>query len=98
MMKNTCEAFLAIILICFLGEIWAQSGQVDPIGKLTTDFDVPTNGGVRLQTTPPASPFPSPQITSPAVTSNFLGLGDDDTSIPPDTHGAVGPSHVMTML
>ena len=29
---------------------------------------------------------------------SFEALGDDDSVIPPDTMGAVGPAHVMTML
>lgn len=35
---------------------------------------------------------------SPAVTASFLALFDNDTAIPPDTMGAVGPDHVMTTL
>ena len=34
----------------------------------------------------------------PLVSTNFLALGDPGNIIPPDTHGAVGPDHVMTML
>jgi hypothetical protein len=39
--------------------------------------------------------------TSPqtfVVTTDFQALPDNGTVIPPDTHGAVGPNHVMTML
>ncbi len=36
--------------------------------------------------------------TTPPPAANFLALGDDDTSIPPDTHGAVGPKHLMVTL
>ena len=32
------------------------------------------------------------------MTMSFLALPDNNTTIPPDTHGAVGPNHVMTML
>jgi len=35
---------------------------------------------------------------APALGASFQGLGDNNTSIPPDTMGAVGPNHVMTML
>lgn len=35
---------------------------------------------------------------SPAPAASFLGLADNDTSIPPDAMGAVGPNHVITML
>jgi len=34
----------------------------------------------------------------PTLISNFSALGDDGTSIPPDTHGAVGPNHLMVVL
>src|SRR5688572_29639458 len=37
-------------------------------------------------------------IPSPAPTVSFQALPDNNTSIPPDTHGAVGPNHVMTVL
>jgi hypothetical protein len=35
---------------------------------------------------------------SPIAATNFLALSDDGTSIPPDTMGAVGPDHIVTML
>ena len=46
---------------------------------------------------PPSFPAALPP-NSPAPSVNFQGLGDDNTSIPPDTMGAVGPNHVVTML
>src|SRR6267154_1756266 len=39
-----------------------------------------------------------PAPLSPAPASSFLALADDTTAIPPDTHGAVGPNHLMTVL
>ncbi len=39
-----------------------------------------------------------PLAPGPSPSSSFLGLSDDDLNIPPDTHGAVGPNHVMTTL
>lgn len=35
---------------------------------------------------------------SPAAASSFQALGDNNTSIPPDTNGAVGPNHLVTAL
>ena len=35
---------------------------------------------------------------APALAKSFLALGDNNASIPPDTHGAVGYSEVMTVL
>lgn len=35
---------------------------------------------------------------SPPITESFAGLPDNNTRIPPDTHGAVGPNHLMITL
>jgi hypothetical protein len=46
-----------------------------------------------------AVPSPDLRVPSfPILGVNFLGLLANGTTNPPDTHGAVGPSHVMTML
>jgi len=37
-------------------------------------------------------------LASPAPSASFLALDDDNTALPPDTHGAVGPNHLMTTL
>ena len=37
-------------------------------------------------------------LASPALSASFLALDDDNTRIPPDTHGAVGPNHLMVTL
>ena len=34
----------------------------------------------------------------PTVTRSFAALGDNGQSIPPDTHGAAGPNHLMVTL
>lgn len=39
-----------------------------------------------------------PLSPSPGAADNFAALGDDNTAIPPDTMGAVGPNHLMTTL
>ena len=39
-----------------------------------------------------------PLAPSPGLAGGFIGLGDPNTVIPPDTHGAVGPSHLMVSL
>jgi hypothetical protein len=51
------------------------------------------------------TPSPGPQISSdvasngtPAPTASFAALGDNNTRIPPDVHGAAGPNHLMTTL
>ena len=40
----------------------------------------------------------APLVASPAPASTFKALEDNNTSIPPDTHGAVGPNHLMVVL
>ena len=39
-----------------------------------------------------------PAANSPAPTTSFQALGDNNGQIPPDTHGAAGPNHLMTTL
>ena len=51
---------------------------------------------------PPAdalsTPGYGPEASSPTIITGFLALPDNGVTIPPDTHGAVGPNHLMTML
>jgi uncharacterized protein (TIGR03437 family) len=42
--------------------------------------------------------LPAAAATVPPVYTGFLGIADNFTAIPPDTMGAVGPQHVVTML
>jgi hypothetical protein len=44
-----------------------------------------------------AGPAPGGSL-GPSLGSGFLALPDNGTTIPPDTHGAVGPNHLVTML
>ncbi len=63
---------------------------------------VPVEGEVEAAKDQPepsaAVPGITPQIASPALASSFKALEDSNTSIPPDTHGAVGPNHLMVVL
>src|SRR5205823_3385779 len=56
--------------------------------------------GLRSPAAPAAvTPPPTlPQPNGPAIATNFAALGDNNTEIPPDTMGAAGPSHLLTML
>jgi len=51
---------------------------------------------------PPAAPAPDPtprpSVPSPSPDASFAGLGDNNTTIPPDTMGTVGPNHLMVAL
>ncbi|MCP4361211.1 MAG: hypothetical protein GY796_24650, partial [Chloroflexi bacterium] len=56
-----------------------------------------------LSTTADNSPLLVPGTLSgplapPGTVNGFLGLDDNNTNIPPDTHGAAGPNHLMVML
>jgi subtilisin-like proprotein convertase family protein len=61
-----------------------------PVGEVEAGKDQPEPSA--------AVPGITPQIASPALASSFKALEDSNTSIPPDTHGAVGPSHLMVVL
>ncbi len=54
----------------------------------------PSRDGSRAAAPEEAGPAP----LSPAPASSFQAVPDNNTAIPPDTHGAVGPSHLMTVL
>lgn len=45
-----------------------------------------------------SSPAPAPESDPPTLVSSFAAMGDDDTRIPPDTNGAVGPDHLVVAL
>ena len=40
----------------------------------------------------------SASAAPPPLSSRFAGLGDPNTSIPPNTHGAVGSNYLMETL
>ncbi|MDO8630533.1 MAG: hypothetical protein Q7R41_08565, partial [Phycisphaerales bacterium] len=50
------------------------------------------------ETETPVPGGPGPMLAAPPLIVNFAGTFDDNTNIPPDTHGAVGPAHVVNML
>ncbi len=61
---------------------------------------MPFVAGLALYSEPGALPNPG-QTTPPAspdLATNFLAIADNNTVIPPDTHGAVGTNHIFTML
>jgi subtilisin-like proprotein convertase family protein len=57
------------------------------------------DGAVMEEPRPEAPNIPGqPLAPSPPAASSFKALEDNNDSIPPDTHGAVGPSHLMVVL
>src|SRR2546422_11515358 len=61
---------------------------------------VPTNGAVRREAIAPPLLGNPTQAVSPDYDTNssFQAAADPGPEINPDTHGAVGPNHVMAML
>lgn len=83
----------ATILSVFADPIVVPFFPGNPNGEITT------NDVVNTEPTRPSVPFTIESIqTSPTVSVSFQGLDDDNTHIPPDAAGAVGPNHVVTML
>lgn len=62
-----------------------------PMPAVAPKTDAPTKSATSGVQTEPLGPSPAPATT-------FQALTDNNTSLPPDTHGAVGPNHVMTVL
>lgn len=88
---------------------WSELAQTTPAEAAPTTLTVPpfmpdlesreigTAGIPRVSAD--ALAVMAPSFMPPAmVTTNFAALPDPGNIIPPDTHGAVGPNHVMTML
>ncbi|HEY5232585.1 MAG TPA: immunoglobulin domain-containing protein [Verrucomicrobiae bacterium] len=87
--------------ILSLGMFLAQCafGQTDvPYNTVTNNTPLPTNAVVMPEFIGPSAPGTPTLPSSPASTTNFQGLGDNSVLTPPDTDGAVGPNHVVTML
>ena len=54
--------------------------------------------GTAVTAAPEPGALAVPLGPSPAITDNFHALPDSHVVIPPDTHGAVGPGHLMVAL
>src|SRR5437879_849108 len=78
--------------------LFAQPQEVhyQPVPPRTVN----TNGATFLpdHSQIPLPPGGTPQQNSPGTTTDFQGLTDNNTFYPPDTHGAVGTNHVVTIL
>lgn len=61
------------------------------------DLPVPKGALVRVEARTEAAALPS-AIPSPGPADAFEALSDDLSTQPPDTHGAVGPNHLMVTL
>ena len=68
-----------------------ESPTIAPYIQPPEPRELPATGGPARKL-PPAAPIP---LAPPTTMNSFEGLGDDNTSIPPDTMGAVGPNHLM---
>ncbi len=93
---------------------WSQAvtaSAVSTIGitrdaKIPKKHKLPKNLTVPFDAGTPSDAFVSPfdnepaQINSPSppTAANFEALSDNNTSIPPDVHGAVGPNRLMVTL
>jgi len=66
------------------------------------DLPVPPEAGGKSKTAPPTAQLlvqePTAEIASPSPVTDFEALGDNNSAIPPDTMGAVGPNHLMVAL
>jgi len=92
---------LSAVLLLLLAAQSSFSQTEIPFQEIP-ERDVLTNDSVTILWD--YSQFPSPPgggpplQNSPGTSRDFQGLTDDNTAYPPDTHGAVGTNHVVTML
>src|SRR6185436_10123431 len=86
-------------------ELAAREAANPPVTKLTKRHEVEpvpeTPGKIEGHGPPAVEPKLVPRAPSgpsPAPSAQFQSLTDNNTFIPPDVHGAVGPNHLMTTL
>jgi len=74
--------------------------RVTPFLPVPGDQPVPPEAPGVKEPEPPSAALglPTALVASPAPLANFAALGDNNTGIPPDTQGAVGPDHLMVTL
>jgi hypothetical protein len=66
--------------------------------RIPQDLPVPEGALVRMEARADAAAIPSVAPPSPAPAASFEALPDSPEVEPPDTHGAVGPNHLMVTL
>ncbi|MEE9294680.1 MAG: DUF4215 domain-containing protein, partial [Phycisphaerae bacterium] len=87
---------------------WEQMAAFDAASAPPEQWAVPLPEGpqpIELEAVPgmgdreltPGGTDPE-QLVAPPLLTSFAGTIDDGTVIPPDTHGAVGPRHVVEIL
>ncbi len=72
--------------------------RVVPFMRVPVEYPVPPGVPIPRPAAPPPTPVPQPLVPSPAPTASFEALGDNNTTIPPDTQGTVGLNHLMVAL
>jgi hypothetical protein len=86
---------------------WAEIVDMARDLPQRTGREAPPEGGPGEQAPGAAAPAPEVEAVEPEapggfvpliLTNGFASLADNNTSIPPDTMGAVGPDHLVTML
>ena len=98
LLSGTVALGLFLSQSAFAEDEEAAEAQATPYNVITNDVPLPDDAvAYAPEIFPGIGPGPSiPSSPSPAV--GFQGLGDNNTLTPPDTDGAVGPNHIMTML
>lgn len=75
----------------------AGPGVVHPYMPVPDDLPAPPGVEV-INGTPTEAGGPAGPSGSPPPSSSFQALDDNNAVIPPDTHGAAGPNHLMVTL
>ena len=99
--KRPTTKLMIGLLACFTMLARTALGQQAVPHQQVPPRTVNTNGATILgddSAVPPSPVGPATPPLSPAPTSDFQGLTDNNVLFPPDTHGAVGTNFVVTML
>jgi hypothetical protein len=73
-----------------------EPGPFPVPGAGNRDASEPAADGAGARAAAPPAAATSPE--TPALAASYPGMPDDNTTIPPDTHGAAGPDHLVSVL
>jgi subtilisin-like proprotein convertase family protein len=80
-------------------DVYREPKEIDEPGPGPRHKAAPVEAGAVLEEERPEAfaATTEPLAASPPLLSNFRALDDNNASIPPDTHGAAGPNHLMVV-
>jgi hypothetical protein len=99
LVKNTIEQSLTVGSELVVDSNLANKSKSGGVQlPVPSTLPYPQNDKIKLEYFPKTQHTPLNKSASPAPTTSFQALGDNNAQIPPDTYGAASASYLMTTL